>query len=173
MPEAGQPTLTAQLTALLQGLLSHVDSSSLRLVYVSDVGYHPSDYYHSVLKKMADPKRPWRPLEWIRIVDYSHACLYIQQLAEVVFGPAPKGRAWAKQRRTYLKTKSDGMTRVLQSAATLRRQHGLWGKPQVYEQAYAYLKKRTHWMRYRHYSAQRLPIGSGITEAACKIRVVP
>jgi hypothetical protein len=24
-------------------------------------------------------------------------------------------------------------------------------------------------MRYRHYSSQRLPIGSGITEAACKI----
>ena len=31
-----------------------------------------------------------------------------------------------------------------------------------------YLKKRTHWMRYRHYSSQRLPLGSGITEAACK-----
>src|SRR2546421_10003932 len=31
------------------------------------------------------------------------------------------------------------------------------------------MHKRTHWMRYRHYSRQRLPIGSGITEAACKI----
>ncbi len=56
----------------------------------------------------------------------------------------------------------------LQSAGALRRQHGLWGKAKDYEQAYAYLHKRTHWMRYRHYSSQRLPIGSGITEAACK-----
>ena len=38
----------------------------------------------------------------------------------------------------------------------------------IMRKAYAYLKKRTHWMRYRHYSSQRLPIGSGITEAACK-----
>lgn len=51
----------------------------------------------------------------------------------------------------------------------MRRQHGLWGQAKDYDQAYAYLKKRTHWMRYRHYSSQRLPIGSGVTEAACKI----
>jgi hypothetical protein len=42
------------------------------------------------------------------------------------------------------------------------------GKPKDYDRAYAYLKKRTHWMCYRHYSSQRLPMGSGITEAACK-----
>jgi hypothetical protein len=155
MPEAGQTTLTTQLTALIQDILKQVDAQSLRLVSVSDDGYHPSDYYHNVLKKMQDPKRPWCPLTWIRIVDYYHACLYIQQLAEALFGPSPKGRAWAKQMRQHLKTQSDGITRVLQSAKD-------------YDQAYTYLKKRTHWMRYRHYRRQRLPIGSGITEAACK-----
>jgi hypothetical protein len=169
MPEAGQTTLTAQLTALLQAILSQVESQSLRLVYGSDDGYHPSDYYHSVLKKMPDPKRPWRQLTWLRIVDYYHACLYIKQLADALFGPAPKGGAWAKQMRKHLKTKSDGSTRVLQSASALRQQRGLWGTPALYAQAYAYLKKRTHWMRYHHYNSQRLPIGSGITEAACKI----
>lgn len=168
MPEAGQTTLTTQLTALIQDILKQVDSQGLRLVYVSDDGYHPSDYYHNVLKTMQDPKRPWCSLTWVRIVDYYHACLYIQQLAEVLFGPALKGRVWAKQMRKHLKTQSDGITRVLQSAGALRRQHGLWGKAKDYDQAYAYLHKRTHWMRYRHYSCQRLPIGSGITEAACK-----
>src|SRR5262249_2798041 len=44
MPEAGQTTLTAQLTAPLTTILSQVDSQGLRLVYVSDDGYHPSDY---------------------------------------------------------------------------------------------------------------------------------
>jgi hypothetical protein len=169
MPEAGQTTLTTHLTALIHAILSQVDSQGLRLVYVSDDGYHPSDYYHSILKGMPDPKRPWGQLTWIRIVDYYHACLYIKELAEALFGAAPKGRAWAKQMRQHLKTKADGITRVLQSAAALRRQHGLWGKPKDYDRAYTYLKKRTHWMRYRHYSSQRLPIGSGITEAACKI----
>ena len=48
MPEAGQGTLTAQLTALLKAILSQVDSDGLRLVYVTDDGYHPSDYSQSV-----------------------------------------------------------------------------------------------------------------------------
>ncbi len=168
MPEAGQPTLSKQLTALIQDILRHVDSQGLRLVSISDDGYHPSDDYHTVLKQMHDPQRPWCTLTWIRIVDDYHACLYMQQLADAVFGPSLKGRAWAKQMRKHMKTKSDGITRVLQSASALRRQHGLWGKAQDYEQAYAYLHKRTHWMRYRHYSRQQLPIGSGVTEAACK-----
>jgi hypothetical protein len=168
MPESGQGTLTDQLTTLLQDVLRHVESQHLRLVYVSDDGYHPSEYYHRVLKKMTDPRRPWRQLEWIRIVDYYHACLYITQLADALFGPVAKGQAWAHQMRQRLKTQSGGITRVLQSASALRRQHGLWGNPKSYEQAYTYLKKRSHWMRYTHYRSQRLPIGSGVTEAACK-----
>ena len=79
-------------------------------------------------------------------MDSYHAGLYIQELAEALLGAAPKSRAWAKQMRTHLKTSSDGITPVLQSATALRRQHGLWGKPKDSEQAYAYLKKRTHWM---------------------------
>ena len=96
MPEAGQPTLSAQLSALIRDLLGRVDSPSFRLVYISDDGYHPSDYYHRTLKLMHDPKRPWRPLEWVRIGDYYHAWLYGKQLADALFGSSPKGRAWAK-----------------------------------------------------------------------------
>jgi len=127
MPESGQTTLTTQLTALIQDILKQVDAQGLRLVYVSDDGYPPSDYYHTVLKTMHDPQRPWRPLTWLRIVDYYHVCLYIKQLAEAIFGPSAKGRAWAKQMRKHLKTTSDGITRVLQSASALRLKHGLWG----------------------------------------------
>ena len=112
MPEAGQTTLTAQLTALLQSILSHGDGQELRFVYVSDDGYHPSDYYHSIVKTMPDPKRPWCQLTWIRLVDYYHACLYIQQLSEALFGSTPKGHTWAQQMRQHLKIKSDGITRV-------------------------------------------------------------
>ena len=45
MPESGQGTLTAQLSALLRDILSRVDSQGLCLVSVTDEGYHPSDYY--------------------------------------------------------------------------------------------------------------------------------
>jgi hypothetical protein len=147
MPESGQGTLTKQLTALLQDVLSQVDSPGLRLVSVSDDGYHPSDSSHAVLRQMHDPRRPWRQLEWIRIIDYYHACLYIQQLADTLFGPVAQGRGWARKRRQQWKTKSDGITRVLQSASALRRRRGLCGKATVDDQAYASLQKRSHWMR--------------------------
>lgn len=166
MPESGQGMLTDQLSALLRELLSRVDSQSLRLVYVSDEGYHPSEYYHQVLKKMSDPRRPWRRLEWIRIVDFYHACGYVQQLADTLFGTGPAAQSWAKQRRQVLKTKADGVARVLKSASALRRCRGLRGQGKLYNQAYTYIKKRTQWMRYQVYRRQKLPIGSGITEVS-------
>lgn len=169
MPESGQGTLTAQLSALLDDILRLVDSQRLRLVYVTDAGYHPSDCYHSVLQQMIDPRRPWRHLEWIRIVDFSHACQYIQKLAETTFGAEAEAQRWAQEMRRVLKTKANGVSRVLQSAAALRRQRGLCGSIKAFHQAYGYMKKRTQWMRYQAYRHQQLPLGSGITEAACKI----
>lgn len=169
MPESGQGTLTDQLSALLREILSRVDSQGVRLAYVSDEGYHPSTYYHRVLKKMTDPRRPWRRLEWIRIVDFYHACQYIQQLADAIFGAGAQAQRWAKQMRHVLKTKADGVARVLKSASALRRSRGLCGQAKAYTKAYAYLKKRSQWMRYHAYRRQKLPLGSGITEAGCKI----
>src|SRR5919202_1241851 len=78
MPESGQGTLTDQLTGLLQAILKQVDSQLLRLAYVSDEGHHPCMYYRQVLQHMVDPRRPWRRLEWIRIVDFYHVCGYVQ-----------------------------------------------------------------------------------------------
>lgn len=93
MPEAGQGTLTAQLSALLRDILSRVDSQGLRLVYVTD------------------PRRPWRRLEWRRIIDFYHACQYLQQLADAIFGTGTEAQSWAKQMRHVLKTKADGVAR--------------------------------------------------------------
>jgi len=49
------------------------------------------------------------------------------------------------------------------------RRRGLSGQAKTYSRAYAYLKKRSQWMRCRSYRRQHLPIVSGITEAACKV----
>ena len=84
-------------------------------------------------------------------------------------GRGPRLNSWAKQRRHVLKTKADGVARVLKSASALRRGRGLCGQAKLYDKAYRYLKQRTQWMRYHLYKCQCLPLGSGITEAACKI----
>ncbi len=93
----------------------------------------------------------------------------MQQLADVIFGPGAESQHWAKRMREQLKTRANGVARVLQSASALRHKRGLGGQAKVYAQAYAYLHKRRRWMHYQSYRRQHLPIGSGITEAACKI----
>jgi hypothetical protein len=169
MPEPGQGTLTTQLNALLQDIFSQADSPGLRLVSVTDAGSHPSDYSHRVLKKMPDPRRPWRRREWRRIIAYYQACQYMQRLADGIFGAGAESQRWAKRIRKQLKAKAAGVARVLQSASALRRGRGLSGQDPVFEQADAYLKTRRRWMRDQSYRRQHLPLGSGSTEAAYKL----
>jgi hypothetical protein len=99
MPESGQGTLTPQFSTRLQDILRHGDSQALRVVSVTDEGYHRSDYDQSVLQTLLDPRRPWRQLEWMRMIDSYHACQYVQQLADAIFGPGSEGEAWAKRMR--------------------------------------------------------------------------
>jgi len=35
-----------------------------RLAYVTDAGYHPTEYFDNVLKLLKDPRCPDRHLEW-------------------------------------------------------------------------------------------------------------
>ena len=42
------------------------------------------------------------------------------------------------------------------------------GRKQAYGKAYRYLRRHARWMNYAACRKVRLPIGSGVTEAACK-----
>jgi hypothetical protein len=172
-PEAGQGTRTEQLTGLLQALLQQVDSQLLRLAYVSDAGHHPCRYSRQGLQHMVAPRRPWRRLEWIRIVDCYHGCGYVQQLADAIGGVGDEAQRGAKERRHGLKTKADGAARVLPSASALHRHRGLCGQAKLDQQAYCSIKKRPQWMRYHSSQRQKLPRGSGMTAAACKVVLTP
>ncbi len=169
MPEAQQTTLGDELTRLLTDLLSRGDGPLPRLVYVTDCGHHPTVYFEEVLSKMINPRRPMEYLQWEWIVDYYHACQYISKLGEAIFGPGREAFAWAAKQRRILKDKPGGVFRVLRSAGALLAIRGLAGSGNSYCTAYRYLRERAGKMDYVSYRRLRLPIGSGITEAACKI----
>jgi hypothetical protein len=169
MPEAGQGTLSAELTRLLGDVLSAWEGSPLRLVYVTDAGFHPSEYFQQVLSRLPDPRQPGKCYEWEWVVDYYHACQYLSQLGEALFGPGRAAHAWAAKMRRWLKEKPGGVFRVLRSAGALRTLRGLVGEAADYDGAYAYLRGHAAAMDYSNYRRLRTPIGSGVTEAACKI----
>jgi hypothetical protein len=169
MPESGQGQLTAALTQLLIEVLTCWVGALPRLTYVTDCGHHQTEYFEQVLSKMMNPRRPHERLPWEWIVDYYHACLYITKLAEAIFGPGRAAFAWAAKQRRVLKDKPGGVFRVLRSAGALLTIRGLVGSHEAYWEAYRYLRERASKMDYRTYRHLRLPIGSGVTEAACKI----
>lgn len=169
MPEPGQTTLSNDLTALIQRLLSDWKGPLPRLAYVTDAGYHPTWYCEIILQRMQDPRRPDTYLQWIWIVDFYHASEYVGKLAESLFGNTREGHAWSRKMCHWLKHKSNGVYRVLHSAAKHRSERILSKHEEAaYQKAYEYLLNYRPFMDYVQYRRQGLPIGSGVTEAACK-----
>jgi hypothetical protein len=166
-PELGQPTMTGELTALIQEVWRQWDGPLPRLAYVTDAGDHESSYYHDVLKKMRHP-RTGRRLEWTRIVDYYHASLRLTQMAEALLGQGREAAAWAERMRKLLQ-KPNGPFRVLHAAAAMRARRVMKASARKdFQRAYNYLRTRAKYLQYAEYRRQGLPLGSGVTEAACK-----
>jgi hypothetical protein len=79
-----------------------------------------------------------------------------------------KSWAWARKMQKLL-LKPGGAGRVLHSAAALRARLKPRGKrPAEVRRAYKYLQARRQHLRYAEYRRLGLPLGSGVTEAACK-----
>jgi hypothetical protein len=171
MPETGQKTLSRQMTRLIVHVLATLTGALPRLHYVTDGGHEPTRYFRDVLRKLCDPRRPGRLLAWTRVIDFYHACGYITKMSEALFHSAVRATTWARKMRHWLRDKRNGVFRVLHSAAALRnRSRRTWTRTETnaFRDGYRYLRKRKPFMDYAAYRARGLPIGSGITEAACK-----
>ena len=169
MPEPGQETLSRQLTALIEDVLRQWNGPLPRLAYITDGGNHQTQYFRRVLKRMRHPRRPDQRLKWEWVIDYYHACEYIYKLSEALFSDAKRAHGWARKMCRWLKKKPRGIYRVLHSAAAIRRRRMVVGeKRKQYHKAYDYLRKRIRFLDYCEYRRNHLPIGSGVTEAACK-----
>jgi hypothetical protein len=170
MPEAFQVTLSAELTAFVKAVLTGWEGALPRLVYLTDAGYHQTAYFEEVLSQMENPRRAGQRLHWLWIVDYYHAAGYVTQLAKVLFGAEKTRQAWARRMRRLLRDQDRGVIRVLHSAAQYFGRK-TWEKKQweEYWEAYNYLLRHSQDMKYSEYKGMGLPIGSGVTEAGCKV----
>jgi len=166
-PEPGQGTMSKQLTRLLREVLRLWQGPLPRLSYVTDAGDNETTYYKKVLRRLRHPVTGQR-LEWFWVVDYYHASERLWTMAEALFGVGQRSWAWARKMQKSL-LKPSGVSRVLHSAAALRSRMKLKGKRLVdFRRAYKYLQTRRKHLRYAEYRRWGLPIGSGVTEAACK-----
>ena len=172
-PELGQATMDLMLTDLLTELLERYHGPLPRLAYVTDSGSNETGYFRKVLSRMIHPCTGKR-VQWTRVADYYHASERIWTMAEVLFGKGTQeANAWARRMLKLLK-KPSGPSRVLHSAANhfSRRQRKSKKlskkKKAIYRTAYRYIQTRTKLMRYSDFKSVHIPLGSGVTEAACK-----
>jgi hypothetical protein len=167
MPEAHQRAMSDALTGLIRAVLASWPGPAPRLAYVTDKGQAAEDYYRRVLRRLEDPRHPGRRLMWEWVLDYFHVCGYVGKLREALFGAG--GQRWAARMRTWLKQRWQGVANVLRSAVQHyhRRQLSRAARAEFWK-AYRYLRRHSRWMDYPRLRRQGLPIGSGVTEAACK-----
>ena len=168
-PELGQSTMDSMLTELLEELFARLSGPLPRLAYVTDSGSNEIDYFNRVLRRMKHPTSGKR-LDWLRVADFYHVSERVWAMANALFtkNQEQQATAWARRMLKKLKRPS-GASRVLHSAASLyhRRKLGKTRKEDFWK-AYRYIQKRTEHLRYSQYRSDHIPIGSGVTEAACK-----
>ena len=170
MPEKKQTTMTAELTALVKAVLQEWTGPLPRLVYITDKGQAQDEYYRCALRKMRHPRQPQQRLQWEWVLDFFHVCCYVSKLSEALFGKSNReGGTWFRRMRRWLRERDQGVTHMLRSVTQHYNGSKLSkGAEEEFWKAYHYLRAHSRWMAYARYRRQGLPIGSGVTEAACK-----
>lgn len=107
-----------------------------------------------------------------QVLDFYHATSYLAYAAQAAFPRNPaKRQAWLDDHCHTLKHKQAAAGRMLKEMEALRNNTLSKAVREKLEAAITYFRNHKHQMNYAYYQLQALPIGSGVTEAACKTLV--
>lgn len=101
----------------------------------------------------------------IHVVDFFHVCEHLSKLSELFFKNPSEAQAWYKKYRTILKEDPKGASKLLRAA---RYRRSLIKENPEIESEIKYLQHNRARMNYFELRQKKLPIGSGVVEAACK-----
>jgi hypothetical protein len=157
MPEKGKATLKEQITAELKALLRQ--RPDLRVVTLAD-GVHDNWAFLAQLPTGRCDSQ---------IVDFFHAAEHLHEALTVAHGEASvRCAAEFEKYRHLLRHDTDGIQKVIRHLCYLRDQHP---RRKKIANALKYFRHHRDRMRYASFARRKMPIGSGIVEAACKTLV--
>lgn len=152
MPEPNKATLKRTLLADLTAVL--VRRPDLRVVGLADTSPDNWTFLSNDV-----PEGP-------RIVDFYHAAEHLSAALAAAYGDGTtETRRRFADLRFALREEVKGVENVIRSLAYLRRKFPNHAR---IEKELKYFRKNRARMRYKEFSDQGLPIGSGVVEAACK-----
>lgn len=104
----------------------------------------------------------------VQILDFFHASEYLGQVSPVVKHTEAKRKEWLEEACYDLKHKAKGAANLLRELRHLRDQMNS-SVPELLDMTITYFENNQARMKYAAYQKQGYPIGSGVTEAACKV----
>ena len=105
----------------------------------------------------------------IWILDFFHAALHLHRVAELIFGAGQAAESYYQDWRTKLLEEPDAIAGLLRSLLRYRNRRDLPARLQrELDTEINYFRQNVELMRYAEFRAAGFPIGSGVTEAACK-----
>jgi hypothetical protein len=116
------------------------------------------------------------PLTDHQLVDFYHASEYVGKVAMAMFPgkkQADEREAWLEDRLHRLKHAQGAATRLWKEMEEFAASHTIRGESlrKGVEGAITYFGNQRHRMNYGYHTARCQPIGSGVTEAACKVLI--
>jgi len=159
-PEYGKSTFNSRFSEQIKFVQSELQASKQEIVYVG----------------LADgAKDNWTFLEEyteISILDYWHACEYLTLACKMVSKSIYQQKEWLIEARKTLKSEKNGAIELLKEMKTFIKKRG-YSKTakEGLNKAITYFDNHYTQMEYADCQNKNLPIGSGVTEAACKVIV--
>ena len=114
----------------------------------------------------------WRFLQHFvdeHVLDYFHATEYLAKVSKAAFKRKFEGKEWLKQSCHQLKHETTGAKDLLKEMKKLLNKKMSNVRKEEINSAITYFTNHLEQMAYSTYLSKKLPIGSGVIEAACKV----
>ena len=108
----------------------------------------------------------------VQVLDFYHASEYVAKVGNAVFAKKAEREPWLDDRLHRLKHKQGAASRLIKEWEEFQQRSRLSKRAREdIEASLTYFRNHKHQMNYARYRAEGWPIGSGVTEAACKTLV--
>lgn len=104
-----------------------------------------------------------------QILDFFHAAEYVTKVADVIFRDKEKREKWLKTACHRLKHDKRGVNDLMNEFIFFREKKLNAQNREKLEASITYFSNHHQKMNYSEYISEHYPIGSGITESACKV----
>ena len=110
-----------------------------------------------------------KPVTDVQVLDFFHASEYLAKVSKAAFKRKTEGQEWLKQSCHTLKHEAGGAEMLLKEMRNLMNKKISSEKKAEIGTAITYFTNHLEQMDYPTYLLNKIPIGSGVMEAACKL----